>query len=140
MKQTKVFIKLTNLLCFSTHQRCLCVNNSFVINNPLCSPFLCVTFLQNSNLKRYHSKLQKTQKNNKQIIACYYFSGYVILYHVDIKKKDIDSHYWINKMLEQKTFMILKEAEALDYIPLKVTSSMGLRNTPVYSIFHFLKE
>ena len=80
------------------------------------------------------------KRNRKQIIACYYFSGYVILYHVDIKKKDIDSHYRINKMLEQKTFMILKEAEALDYIPLKVTSSMGLKNTPVYSIFRFLEE
>ena len=80
------------------------------------------------------------KRNRKQIIACYYFSGYVILYHVDIKKKDIDSHYRINKMLEQKTFMILKEAETLDYIPLKVTSSMGLRNTPVYSIFRYLEE
>ena len=39
----------------------LCVNNSFVIKNPPCSPFLCVTFLQSSNLKRYHSKLLKSQ-------------------------------------------------------------------------------
>ena len=45
-----------------------------------------------------------------------------------------------NKIIQQKTFMILKEAEILDYIPLKVTSSMGLRNTPVYSIFRFLEE
>ena len=44
------------------------------------------------------------------------------------------------KMLEQKTFMILKEAETLDYIPLKVTSSMGLKNTPVCSIFRFFRE
>lgn len=43
-------------------------------------------------------------------------------------------------MLEQKTFMILKEAETLDYIPLKVTSSMGLKNTPVCSIFRFLEN
>ncbi len=43
-------------------------------------------------------------------------------------------------MLEQKTFMILKEAETLDYIPLKVTSSMGLKNTPVCSIFRFSRE
>ena len=26
---------------------------------PLCSPLLCVTYLQSSNLKRYHSKLLK---------------------------------------------------------------------------------
>ena len=44
------------------------------------------------------------------------------------------------KMLEQKTFMILKEAETLDYIPLKVTSSMGLKNTPVCSIISFFLE
>ena len=43
-------------------------------------------------------------------------------------------------MLEQKTFMILKEAEKLDYIPLEVTSSMGLKNIPVCSIFRFLAE
>ena len=55
-------------------------------------------------------------------------------------KKDNDSYYRINKMLEQKTFMILKEAETLDYIPLKVTSSMGLKNTPVCSIFRFFRE
>ena len=66
MKQTKVLIKLANILCFSTHQRCLCVNNSFVINNPPCSPFLCVTFLQSSNLKRYHSKLLKTHIKGTQ--------------------------------------------------------------------------
>ena len=29
---------------------------------PLCSPLLCVTYLQTSNLKRYHSKLLKIQK------------------------------------------------------------------------------
>lgn len=45
-----------------------------------------------------------------------------------------------NIILQQKTFMILKEAETLDYIPLKVTSSMGLKKTPVYSIFRFLEE
>ena len=38
--------------------------NSFVINNPPCSPFLCVTFLQSSNLKRYHSKLLKNLKRD----------------------------------------------------------------------------
>ena len=27
---------------------------------PLCSPLLCVTYLQTSNLKQYHSKLLKT--------------------------------------------------------------------------------
>ena len=27
---------------------------------PLCSPLLCVTYLQSSNLKRYHSKLLKS--------------------------------------------------------------------------------
>ena len=27
---------------------------------PLCSPLLCVTYLQTSNLKRYHSKMLKT--------------------------------------------------------------------------------
>ena len=45
-----------------------------------------------------------------------------------------------NKIPQQKTFMILKEAETLDYIPLKVTSSMGLMHTPVFSIFRFLEE
>lgn len=45
-----------------------------------------------------------------------------------------------NKIPQQKTFMILKEAETLDYIPLKVTSSMGLMYTPVFSIFRFLEE
>ncbi len=45
-----------------------------------------------------------------------------------------------NKIIQQKTFMILKEAETLDYIPLKATSSMGLRNTPVFSIFRFFEE
>ena len=79
-----------------------------------------------STMTTYSFKAQKAQRR--------------ALYHVDIKKKDIDSHYRINKMLEQKTFMILKEAETLDYIPLKVTSSMGLKNTPVYSIFRFLEE
>ena len=32
---------------------------------PLYSPFLCVTFLQSYNLKRYHSKLLKIQKKEK---------------------------------------------------------------------------
>ncbi|BBA28826.1 hypothetical protein PMEL1_00734 [Prevotella melaninogenica] len=45
-----------------------------------------------------------------------------------------------NKIIQQKTFMILKEAETLDYIPLKVTSSMGLMHTPVFFIFRFLEE
>ena len=44
-----------------------------------------------------------------------------------------------NKIPQQKTFMILKEAETLDYIPLKVTSSMGLMHTPVFSIFRFFR-
>ena len=36
------------------------VPNDFCYIKTLCSPFLCVTFLQSSNLKRYHSKLLKT--------------------------------------------------------------------------------
>ena len=37
-------------------------NNCCYIKPP-CSPLLCVTFLQSSNLKRYHSKLMKTLQN-----------------------------------------------------------------------------
>ena len=34
--------------------------NDFYYIKPLCSPLLCVTIHQSSNLKRYHSKLLKT--------------------------------------------------------------------------------
>lgn len=83
----------------------------------------------------YYSK-----KNYKQLIACYYFSGDVILYHVDVKKRDIESHFWVNRMLQQKTFIVIKEATTLKYIPLKITESMGLRNIPIFSIFRVLDE
>ena len=44
-------------------------------------------------------------------------------------------------MLEQKTFMILKEAETLDYIPLKLPRQWGFEKTPLfYSIFRYLEE
>ena len=36
------------------------VSNDFCYIKPLCSPLLCVTIHQSSNLKRYHSKLLKT--------------------------------------------------------------------------------
>ena len=39
------------------------VPNDFYYIKPLCSPLLCVTYLQSSNLKRYHSKLLKTHGN-----------------------------------------------------------------------------
>ena len=83
----------------------------------------------------YYSK-----KNYKQLIVCYYFSGDVILYHVDVKKRDVESHYWVNRMLQQKTFIVIKEATMLKYIPLKITESMGLRYIPIFSIFRFLDE
>ena len=37
------------------------VPNDCYYIKPLCSPLLCVTYLQSINLKRYHSKLLKTQ-------------------------------------------------------------------------------
>ena len=83
---------------------------------------------------------EDAKKNYKQLIACYYFSGDVILYHVDVKKRDVESHYWVNRMLQQKTFIVIKEATMLKYIPLKITESMGLRNIPIFSIFRFLDE
>ena len=38
------------------------VSNDFCYIKPLCSPLLCVTIHQSSDLKRYHSKLLKTHK------------------------------------------------------------------------------
>lgn len=64
----------------------------------------------------------------------------MILYHVDVKKRDVESHYWVNRMLQQKTFIVIKEATMLKYIPLKITESMGLRHIPIFSIFRVLDE
>ena len=45
--------------------------HSFVFNNPPSSPWLCATFLQTSNFKRYHSTLLKTPKTNYELRECH---------------------------------------------------------------------
>ena len=47
------------------------VPKDFCYIKPLCSPFLCVTFFQSSNLKKYHSKLLKTHKYLVQVVETY---------------------------------------------------------------------
>ena len=53
--------KLANKLRCSLHRRCLCDSYRFVSNNPPSSPFLRVTLLQSSKLRRltYYSKFLK---------------------------------------------------------------------------------
>ena len=44
----------------------------FMLSSP-CSPPLCVTFLQSSNLKRYHSKLLKIYKKVLSLHGAWHF-------------------------------------------------------------------
>ena len=83
-------------------------------------------------------------KNRRsQLISCYYFSGDVIFYkihqHISEKEKTTLS-FTLKKMLEEKEFVVLKEAESVSHLSKKEIFSMRLKPTAIYSIFYCLDE
>lgn len=89
--------------------------------------------------RSYH--FNGTPNMNGKFAFYFFVNDYLYFFQLFvIKPINKTSMMMNNKIPQQKTFMILKEAETLDYIPLKVTSSMGLMYTPVFSIFRFLEE
>mgnify|MGYP000943394857 CR=1 FL=1 len=83
-------------------------------------------------------------KNRRsQLISCYYFSGDVIFYkihqHISEKEKTTLS-FTLKKMLEEKEFVVLKEAESVSHLSKKEIFSMKLKPTAIYSIFYCLDE
>ena len=79
-------------------------------------------------------------KNRRsQLISCYYFSGDVIFYKIhqhSSEKKKTTLSFTLKKMLEEKEFVILKEAESVSHLSKKEIFSMGLKPTAIYSIFY----
>lgn len=83
-------------------------------------------------------------KNSRgQLISCYYFSGDVIFYKIhrhSSERGNKSLSFTLKKMLEEKEFVILKEAESVSNLSKNDILSMGLKPTAVYSIFYCLDE
>ena len=83
-------------------------------------------------------------KNSRgQLISCYYFSGDVIFYKIHRHSSERGNKclsFTLKKMLEEKEFVILKEAESVSNLSKNDILSMGLKPTAVYSIFYCLDE
>lgn len=83
-------------------------------------------------------------KNRRsQLICCYYFSGDVIFYEIhqhSSKREKTSLSFTLKKMLEEKEFVVLKEAESVSHLSKKEIFSMGLKPTAIYSIFYCLDE
>ena len=83
-------------------------------------------------------------KNRRsQLICCYYFSGDVIFYEIhqhSSEREKTTLSFTLKKMLEEKEFVILKEAESVSHLSKKDILSMGLKPTAIYSIFYCLDE
>lgn len=74
----KSLIKLANNLSCSTYQRCLRAFHYFVVNNPPCSPYLCVTLRQSSKLRRRRAPLSLQISEDPQDVLC----GYMQMIHL----------------------------------------------------------
>lgn len=83
-------------------------------------------------------------KNRRsQLICCYYFSGDVIFYEIhqhSSKREKTSLSFTLKKMLEEKEFVVLKEAESVSHLSKKEIFSMRLKPTAIYSIFYCLDE
>ena len=83
-------------------------------------------------------------KNSRgQLISCYYFSGDIIFYKIhqhSSEKEKTTLSFTLKKMLEEKEFVVLKEAESVSNLSEKEILSMELKPTAIYSIFFCLDE
>ena len=87
--------------------------------------------------------LYYSKRNRRKIVACYYFSGDVILYKINrfcTKKDDEKLSFILKKMLSEREFVILKEANSVSHLSKKDISLMGLEPTAIYSFFYCLDE
>ena len=83
------------------------------------------------------------KNSHNKVISCYYFSGDVIFYKIhqhSSEREKTSLSFTLKKMLEEKEFVILKEAESVSNLSKKEILSMGLKPTAVYSIFYCLDE
>ena len=87
--------------------------------------------------------LYYSTRNRRKIVACYYFSGDVLLYKINrfcTKKDDEKLSFTLKKMLSEREFVILKEANSVSHLSKKDISLMGLEPTAIYSFFYCLDE
>ncbi|MEZ7674862.1 hypothetical protein O3603_05945 [Prevotella sp. 20925_1_30] len=79
----------------------------------------------------------------RSIIACYYFSGDVFLYklpHSIVNNKSSNMSFVLKKMIEEKEFVILKEADTLKHLSKRDITKMNLQRTGIFSFFYCLDE
>ena len=79
----------------------------------------------------------------RSIIACYYFSGDVFLYklpHSIVNNKSSNMSFILKKMIEEKEFVILKEADTLKHLSKRDITKMNLQCTGIFSFFYCLDE